>query len=514
MGRQGVIVATSAISGIKARPAKGSSLARWWPLALIALLVLALRLPTFGNPLLDLDEQFYLLVGDRLLHGQLPYVDLWDRKPVGLFVLYAAIRLLGGAGVVQYQLVATGFVIVTAWLIRAMVRRHGGEGAAILGAVGYVLALNILHGAGGQTAVFYNAFTAFAAWCAFRANDATSSRAVLRLALAAMVALGLAIQIKYTVVAEGAFLGCWFLYRLVVTGARRGHIVAMGTAMLAVALLPTALALAWYAAIGHLADFAFANFVSIFHRHAFPVAFRHRQVAEVAACGGGLLAAALIGLVRLRQAMPIAARADWALLVGWLASALCGFAMLGDVFSCYALPVALPAALASAWALRGGRWGFVAGCLMLGWPLLFTPASYFVARQSAGATDRMVGALAPYVSGHCLYVYDGPSILYLRTGACAPTRFLFPHHLVNAAEADALGVDPLAEERRILASRPGAIVTASRAVDPVVAAGPRALVQAALARDYVLVDRVPTIDRTFLIWARRDLRTERAQAHP
>ena len=66
--------------------------------------------PSFGNPVIgsdEGDEQFYLLVGDRMLHGLLPYVDVWDRKPVGLFLVYAAIRLLGGEGIWQYQLAAT-----------------------------------------------------------------------------------------------------------------------------------------------------------------------------------------------------------------------------------------------------------------------------------------------------------------------------------------------------------------------------------------------------------------------
>ena len=49
-----------------------------------------------GYPLIHIDEQFYLLVGDGMLSGSLPYVDVWDRSPIGLFVIYALAAL--GAG--------------------------------------------------------------------------------------------------------------------------------------------------------------------------------------------------------------------------------------------------------------------------------------------------------------------------------------------------------------------------------------------------------------------------------
>src|SRR3569623_982326 len=64
--------------------------------ALLLLVALAARCVDFGNPVIHVDEQYYLLVGDRLLHGALTYVDIWDRKPIGLFAIFAEIRLLPG----------------------------------------------------------------------------------------------------------------------------------------------------------------------------------------------------------------------------------------------------------------------------------------------------------------------------------------------------------------------------------------------------------------------------------
>ena len=39
---------------------------------ILGLVALALRLPDIGNPLVDLDEQMYLLVGQRMWDGAIP----------------------------------------------------------------------------------------------------------------------------------------------------------------------------------------------------------------------------------------------------------------------------------------------------------------------------------------------------------------------------------------------------------------------------------------------------------
>ncbi len=131
---------------------------RRWLVAGLLLLALALLLRArhFGNPAMHVDEQFYLLVGDRMLGGALPYLDIWDRKPIGLFLLYGAIRLLGGTGVLEYQLVGTLFAAATALLVVRLATRFAPFGAALLSGIVYLLWLNIVGGEGGQSAVFYN----------------------------------------------------------------------------------------------------------------------------------------------------------------------------------------------------------------------------------------------------------------------------------------------------------------------------------------------------------------------
>src|ERR1700747_3207680 len=130
--------------------------AREWGLATLVVLAVALvlRAPVFGNPVIHSDEQFYLLVGDRMLHGSLPFVDIWDRKPIGLFLLFAAMRGLGGAlgndGVLAYQLCAFAAASATALVIWRLAWMIAAPVGALVASVSYLLFLSAVFCFGGQ----------------------------------------------------------------------------------------------------------------------------------------------------------------------------------------------------------------------------------------------------------------------------------------------------------------------------------------------------------------------------
>ncbi len=114
-------------------------------LLLLVLVALVVRARTFGNPVIGFDEQYYLLVGEHMLRGALPYVDLFDRKPIGLFLLYASAgwigSIVGDDGFLAYKLVATGFVVASAFGIQRVARRFAGAGAGagVVAAILYIL---------------------------------------------------------------------------------------------------------------------------------------------------------------------------------------------------------------------------------------------------------------------------------------------------------------------------------------------------------------------------------------
>lgn len=479
---------------------------RWWPVAAILLFAILYRLPTFGDPVLNPDEQLYLTVGDRLLHGHLPYVEMWGRKPIGLFGAYALIRLLGGVGVVEYQLVASLCAGVTAVLIFAMARRAASRAAALVVALSYVLYLNPLNGVGGQSPVLYNVLTALQVWLALRASGSDRPRRVIAAALLAATLAGMAIQCKYTPVVEGAYVGLVFLAQFRRLGIGGAQTVTVASAMMALALLPTAAALGVYWHLGHLDAFVQANFVSVFERAPFAVSQRLKQRMLVAVIGGPLLLMAFTRAVLAPRAPTAGDRAERLILAGWCVAALIGFAMLRDFFDFYFITVLPPLLVFAAPLLdRADRSRVIVGSMLLVWPFCLAPPRIGLASHHRLGTTALVRAIDPYVSStRCLYVYDGPTILYHLTGACAPTRFLYPDHLNNPVEIPALGVDAVAEMRRLLATRPGAIVFADVPYVAQVDPATRAVLLEVLRRDYVRVARVRS-ERTYDVFALRAL---------
>lgn len=494
-----------------------------WPMALaaLALATVLVRTRYLGDPLIDVDEQFYLLVGDRMLHGAIPYVDIWDRKPVGLFLLYAAIRLLGGAGIVQYQLIAAGFAAATAVMIAWAARRIASPGAALVAGLSYAPALAMSGGAGGQTPVFYNLPMIVAVWLVLRVaapqgGRAATMGAIRRHGAAAMLLVGVALQIKYSAVFEGIYLGLvlsWLGWRRA-PGATRLADMALWAGL---ALLPTALALGWYVAIGQGHAFVFANFTSIFERGGVPF---HQEAANLRRILVRLLPFALaIGVgARLIRSAPhpwatlAHERAARRFLAGWLAVAVTGFAAFGTFFDHYALPLLPPLAVvaAPAFAIRRGHAGAIIAAVVL--LALYIPypldARKIERRHGDAATARaLAAAIAPRLHGRCLYVFYGDPILYQLTHSCLPTRWPFPFHLSLWREAPALGVDAMAEERRILAARPPVIVDRITN-DPAINRPVQAIVRAELKRDYRLVFSQPLgpggtgFRSANLVWAR------------
>ncbi|HKR93188.1 MAG TPA: hypothetical protein VJR88_13040, partial [Novosphingobium sp.] len=73
------------------------------------LLVLAfaalIRFPIWGEWNYDLDDQYYYLIGQRILHGAVLYVDVWDRKGPALYLFYAAVGAISSSAI-AYQIAA------------------------------------------------------------------------------------------------------------------------------------------------------------------------------------------------------------------------------------------------------------------------------------------------------------------------------------------------------------------------------------------------------------------------
>ncbi|WP_343616814.1 hypothetical protein [Novosphingobium sp.] len=469
------------------------------------LAALLIRGSTFGYPLLHIDEQFYLLVGDRMLHGALPFVDIWDRKPIGLFVIYAAIRLLGGLGVVQYQLVATMFAVCTALTIYRIARMVAKAPGAFCAGLGYLLCLSGYLCFGGQAPVFFNLPVALAALLLCRLITQGAHARLLSGGLAVMALIGLALQIKYTVLFEGIAFGLALMWLGCQQGWSKLQLAMISSGWVAMALLPTFAAFAFYITIGHGHEFAYANFQSIFARSKDAEDAFSRLAKEMGALLPIWLAIFLAPSI-LMQPIHQNQRVI-AFLRFWSAVAIFGFLMFGVWYDHYVAPMLVPLCILASPAL-GRRWRdgmlFTVAFLLVGIGAAFGVTRYTMHHQG---TIEQVEKLAAIIDrerkGACVYINEGDPILYQYTHACLVTPYIFPNHLNGTVDFYALGVDGMGEVHRIMNSHPRVVVMSSEPSSIPPNWPVRLYIKGVLQRDYRLADHTVVGWRTFLIYRLR-----------
>lgn len=495
-----------------------------WPcfvdFAAIALFVIALRLPYFGNPAVSIDEQFYLVVADKWFnHGLLPYVDIWDRKPVGIFLLYAPAVLFFKDAVLGYQIVSLLFVLATCVLVYRMASMFGPPHVAFTATLFYVAILMLWSGAGGQTPVYYNLIMGAGGLLILRCVIG-ETRQIAASFVAAALLFGVALQVKYICVFEIALLS---LAGLAAMFAQKkltlAQIIALAIVMMVCGLLPTGVAGAAYAAAGHWQDFFFSNFQSILAKKLWRFSVGMYLLTVLSALIYGAVFWPLAGVtvtsaVRERQGVKV-----WVVtaLGLWLVGAVIGALMLGNPILHYFLPTGIPLAVLSAIGLRHletgngvfarlrtrfGEDGPMAAVLLLPVIASFVICVQTTARRGADQVYPMAAYIKENLAGGCPYIFSDFPIIYYLTDCKAPTPYTFPNHLAEAAETHALGVDAHEELTRVLATKPP-VVMVRRPYPPEFDEGAIAIVEEAVSR-YQLGRSFPSYHQQFDVYLRRD----------
>ena len=479
-------------------------------LLLLTLLAFVLRSGQFFNPIDGLDEQLYFYIGDRMLQGAIPYVDLWDRKPYGLFALFAAMRWMGGPDMAFVKIVATGCAALTALIVSAIANRTASRGPAVLAGAFYLIATYQLWGAKPQTAIYYNLPITFAFWLTLDCSAALASRGDRSRVFAAMLLAGLCIQIKTNAVFEGASLGAWVLWRMLRAQAPVQRIAGMTAGMVLLGILPTIAVGLGYAKAGHFGDFWFANFESLLLKRGTLGAAAQLRVWSMLALVAPVLTVLAWGLYR-----ATGGGRRWTdhlvLLAAWSVAGMVDAVAIGGFWPHYALPLAVPAAILSAHAFATPRLGPIAFTLLSAYPVAeATVLDRISAIRTREIAARTVAAIPDDVRTTCMFIYEGPVIYYHLKQACTVTRFVFSDHLRSSAEAHALPEDATRALREALAARPGVILGLEGSTWKERNLANDRIMAGTLARDYVPIARLPHhyyyIGREWLVvWRRRDL---------
>lgn len=418
--------------------------------ALLLAVAVVLRCDTFGDPNLHGDEVFYHQVGLAMHHGALPYVDVWDRKPFGLFLLFYLITAISPAPI-AYQIVATLFAAATAWTIGLIARRWVELQGAVLAGVCYLLWLAPLQGFGGQSPVFYNLFITVGALLVLDALPQLGRGERPRRVLAAMVLGGCAITIKTTSFFEAGFLGLLCLSTLYRSGAGTAQTLRSGAVWALIGVAPTAAIALAYWADGHWSEYWHAMVTANVAKPSYWPDLRFRALLMFIVMTP-ILIPAMLGLVaqggEFRRFVLL-----------WLGAALLGLLALPNFYGHYALPILVPLCVAASSCLERPGVGLAMTGLIAALSIWFAPIFQFAhTEQSRLAIDHMSRTIRAHRGNGRLFVYDGPPQLYQITDQQFLTPLVFPTHLSQLTEKDVSHLSALSETKRVLALRPTAVV--------------------------------------------------------
>lgn len=426
-----------------------------WPMQLGWLLLVALvtRWTVFGDSNYDSDETLYFLVGQKMLDGYLPYVDIWDRKGPGLFSLYAVFAAISPS-VLSYQIAALVFATLTAFLICRIAQLYTGLLGSLFAGTFYLALLPRLMGGGGQAGVFFNLLVVLAAWLVL-------SRPVGKLAtwraMVAMLLCGMAITFKQACAFDGAFLGLLLLWRHHAAGATTGRLMGNAVIYMALGALPMVAWGALYAVLGHFAEFWHAMVLSNLAKTYDPGGNNLLRIGLLLLILAPLLPFSVAGLAR-RFAWR-GRTADRGVLAGWLVAVLLALVAVPNFFDHYALPVIVVLALCAAPALQSEPKGALGGVLALALVLGFGGPQFNRAQrlESRHAIDRLTAQITSRPDAR-LFVFQGPVALYSTTGQLPPTPLLFPLHLSGISERNVSQFNTVAQVRRVLDWQPTTVV--------------------------------------------------------
>lgn len=187
----------------------------WFLFLSFLALAIALRWGSFFTSVINHDESTYIVIADELLRGDTYLRDVIDTKPIGIFLVYAALIKFTGGSIFALRLAATFFVALAAWLLAWTSWRVTATMAAAWasGIIYCVISTIYTHyGLSPNTEIFFNCFTIAAVGLVVAPRVAAQSQDHFWHWPIAGFLLGCGFVIKPFVAAEALAIGLFLVY--------------------------------------------------------------------------------------------------------------------------------------------------------------------------------------------------------------------------------------------------------------------------------------------------------------
>lgn len=173
------------------------------------LLALLCRLPFFFQAVIDWDESTFILVGQSILDGHLPYTKLWELKPPLAFVFYALAIFCFGKSIVAVRFAGALWVACTAFLVTITGQAIGNRRTGIIAAIIFIL-LSALFPAGQAIMTEHIAILPLIAALSWLVTQKTTPRNLFW----AGTLIGTASMVRLNIAYVALLVGCFAYYLL------------------------------------------------------------------------------------------------------------------------------------------------------------------------------------------------------------------------------------------------------------------------------------------------------------
>ncbi len=452
------------------------------------------RFWTFFQSGLDWDESLYMLVSQSMLDGKIPYVEVWDNKPVGIYLLYLLSFSIFGKSVFAIRFLSCIAVAVTSYILYRIGLLFGKNGQLIgvIAGLIYIMAILKNEGTAANTEIFFVPFVAAAYYLSFanatRQTQPNPSAQRWRY-LSIGLLLGIGFVIKYVVIYDLTAM-LLLTVRLHRTSKSSRHLTALAdlAVLLAGFLLPFLLMASFFFCTGQFAEFFYANFTANKIRNldrAFSLRVAIGALIAQLRLNFPLWLCFGLTLTPLLKKSPPERRMVWLLLL-WIIIPLAGIFLTFKVrlYAHYFLPILPPLSLVLAFALvqifvkLQGQMPSLRQYLPLILAMMLLTGFYGASsfKQSAKFAyfswvkgiphyEDKAAETAAYLQTQItqddyIYVADDDPVIYFLTDAKIPTRYAYPFFLIGDNLPKVAGVNPTQELAAVIAKQPLYVVMA------------------------------------------------------
>ncbi|EOQ88332.1 hypothetical protein LEP1GSC202_3322 [Leptospira yanagawae serovar Saopaulo str. Sao Paulo = ATCC 700523] len=222
---------------------------------------------TFEVSVLDWDEITYFIMGKGILLGQIPYVDLWDIKPIGIYLVHAISLMVLPYDPVTLRWTSFLHLIALTMVVVSFQKDQNWFWKLLSGLLVLYFFSRLTSGLSANSEIYFLFYEWFGIYLLLKKNS-------IKLAF---FFLGIAFLIKYIIVFDVIFLGLYAIYK-----KKKDNSYFQLFYQLSFFLIPIGVSFIIYFLLGHHQEYFNALFtVSSKHQTNITVEFPYKDLLKL-----------------------------------------------------------------------------------------------------------------------------------------------------------------------------------------------------------------------------------------